>query len=119
MADFSTKYNSIYTDPEQQEANKWANIPLIGAAVGTTQANNEAQRIHALQSANANSLETPKFTGDYQLAGLYNPESYQDPTQPNAALADVGPEGRASQLDALQQLRDRSDQSIGSQQALD
>lgn len=54
-----------------------------------------------------------------EYAGDFNPEAFAMPEEAKYSLAQDSAEGRAAQLEALSRMAEQSDQSVGSQQALD
>lgn len=65
-------------------------------------------------------LGLPEFSQQgYQYIGDYTPEAIGTPEAAQASLASDAGEGKDAQLAALRRLLEQSDQSVGSQQALD
>lgn len=106
--------------PEFQSYKNKRVDPITGESYAST--DQQEKDILAQRAANAQMLKGPEFRSDegidYQIAGEFNPELYSTPEEAQYALAQDSAEGRAAQLAALQQIRDASDQSVGSTSAL-
>lgn len=115
-----TTYYDPSNDPNNAAGNTIASMPFgIGAGVAQRQANTAAANARQAGARDIGNVALPQFSGQYSLAGLYNPTMYQNPQLAQAAMVNESPEGRAAQLQALQRLGDQSSQAVASQQALD
>lgn len=91
-------------------------------AQGSRDIDSQEKDILAQAANNAQDIQGPNFGSDagvqFSSAGNFNPDLFSTPEAAQYSLAQDSAEGRAAQLAALQQIRDASDQSVGSMSAL-
>lgn len=127
MADFDFEYPQVSQEQEAEDATIGAlgaipGINFFTPAIVEGRANARRAQVANMLARNASKVKGPDFVDpggiDYQYAGDFNPEAYGAPELATATLAEDSPEGRAAQLEALQEMSRVTDQSVGSGQAM-
>ncbi len=108
-------WDPVYGHEHQRQGQEELADSLTLGLAGTGARTARSKAVETLMN-----LEGPKYSDQgFAYGGDFNPESFAGPEAAQYSLASDAGEGKEAQLAALRRMLQDSDQSVGSQQALD